>query len=300
DYIYTDPPYGKKIPYLDLSTMWTSWLDLKITEQDYKQEAIEGGSHDKSKDEYGNLIVESMEEMFRVLKWNRWMSIVFQHQDPYFWHLIVDRAEKIGFEYAGALKQENGQTSFKKRKNPHTVLSGQMIINFKKVQNPYNRLKFSLGGDDFKLILNHIEAIIAKNSGATLEEIYSELMVYGLENGYLDKLSKEYADLTPIMNENFDYDEKTEKYHISQNKKFRAHIPVEMRVRYFLESFLIKCERTKKYPTFNEIVRHILPLLKNGITPEEQKIREVLNLIAYQYGEDKWRIQKNPQGNLGI
>ena len=26
DYIYTDPPYGKKIPYLDLSIMWNAWL----------------------------------------------------------------------------------------------------------------------------------------------------------------------------------------------------------------------------------------------------------------------------------
>ncbi len=35
DYIYTDPPYGKKIPYLDLSVMWNAWLDLPVTEQDY-------------------------------------------------------------------------------------------------------------------------------------------------------------------------------------------------------------------------------------------------------------------------
>ena len=31
DYIYTDPPYGKKIPYLDLSVMWNAWLDLEVT-----------------------------------------------------------------------------------------------------------------------------------------------------------------------------------------------------------------------------------------------------------------------------
>lgn len=28
DYIYTDPPYGSKIPYLDLSIMWNKWLDF--------------------------------------------------------------------------------------------------------------------------------------------------------------------------------------------------------------------------------------------------------------------------------
>lgn len=49
DYIYTDPPYGKKIPYLDLSVMWNAWLDLEVTQQDYDQEAIEGGENKKSK-----------------------------------------------------------------------------------------------------------------------------------------------------------------------------------------------------------------------------------------------------------
>ena len=31
DYIYTDPPYGSKIAYLDLSTMWNGWLDFDVT-----------------------------------------------------------------------------------------------------------------------------------------------------------------------------------------------------------------------------------------------------------------------------
>ena len=43
DYIYTDPPYGAKIPYLDLSIMWTSWLGLKVTKSDLESEIIEGG-----------------------------------------------------------------------------------------------------------------------------------------------------------------------------------------------------------------------------------------------------------------
>ena len=55
DYIYTDPPYGKKIPYLDLSVMWNAWLDLEVTEDDYSQEAIEGGEHNKTKEQYNLL-----------------------------------------------------------------------------------------------------------------------------------------------------------------------------------------------------------------------------------------------------
>jgi 16S rRNA G966 N2-methylase RsmD len=62
DYIYTDPPYGKKIPYLDLSAMWNAWLDLEVTEEDFKQEAIEGGEQKKSKEEYNELIAQSIKK----------------------------------------------------------------------------------------------------------------------------------------------------------------------------------------------------------------------------------------------
>ncbi|MDQ1266276.1 MAG: hypothetical protein QG635_1428, partial [Bacteroidota bacterium] len=141
DYIYTDPPYGNKIPYLDLSIMWNAWLDLDVSDNDYKLEAIEGGEHNKSKKEYNDLIVKSIEELFRVLKFDRWMSFVFAHKDPEFWHLIIETAERCGFEYIGAVPQKNGQTSFKKRQNPFTVLSGQLIINFRKTKNPKSIMK---------------------------------------------------------------------------------------------------------------------------------------------------------------
>ncbi len=298
DYIYTDPPYGSKIPYLDLSTMWNAWLDLEVTEDDFENEAIEGGEHHKTKDEYGGLIADSLKEMFRVLKWNRWMSFVFQHQDPYYWHLIVETAEKIGFEYAGSVAQKNGQTSFKKRQNPFTVLSGQLILNFKKVKNPKSILKNELGMNAMDAVINNVEALIAKNDGATLEEITNELIIRGLELGFLDLLSKETADIADLLSTHFHYDEETDKYHLRKNTKFRSHIPVELRIRYFIISFLKRSELEKDYPTFDSIVFDILPLLKNGTTPENQTIRKVLEEVADHRGSDKWQLKKDGQQSL--
>lgn len=237
DYIYTDPPYGKKIPYLDLSIMWNAWLDLKVTEQDYALEAIEGGEHEKSKDEYNGLIAQSIEEMYRVLKFDRWMSFVFAHKDPEFWHLIIETAERCGFEYVGAVAQKNGQTSFKKRQNPFTVLSGQLIINFKKVRKPRYIMKAALGMDIGDIVLQTIEGIIAKNNGATLEQINDELIIKGLELGFLDLMKKEYNDLTPILLDTFDYGEKSELFMIKKDRKFKTHIDLNLRVRYYLISY---------------------------------------------------------------
>ncbi|WP_373478733.1 DNA methyltransferase [Geminocystis sp.] len=298
DYIYTDPPYGKKIPYLDLSTMWNGWLDLEVTESDYNLEAIEGGENKKTKDEYNQLIAQSIKEMYRVLKFDRWLSFVFAHKDPEFWHLIIDTAESCGLEYVGAVAQKNGQTSFKKRQNPFTVLSGQLIINFRKVRTPRTILKANLGMDMAEIVIQTIEGVIAKNDGATLEQINDELIIKGLELGFLDLLKKEYSDLTPILLDNFDYEEKTELFNIKKETKFKSHIDVKLRIKYYLISFLRRKSRENKSSSFNEIVLNILPLLKNGTTPENQTILTVLEDIAERVGEDSWRLKGEGQLSL--
>ncbi len=298
DYIYTDPPYGKKIPYLDLSAMWNAWLDLEVSQEDYALEAIEGGELGKSKDAYNELIAKSIQEMYRVLKFDRWLSFVFAHKDPEFWHLIIETAEACGFEYIGAVPQKNGQTSFKKRQNPFTVLSGQLIINFRKVKKPKAMLKANLGMDIAEVVLETIEGIIAKNEGATLEEINDELIIKGLELGFLDLLKKEYKDLSPLLLENFAYDESLEKYFIKKETKFKTKVDLKLRIRYYLLSYLVRMEKENKDPTFDDIIHHITPLLKNGITPENQTIESVLKKIAKKIKGGKWRLNTKAQQEL--
>jgi 16S rRNA G966 N2-methylase RsmD len=300
DYIYTDPPYGKKIPYLDLSTMWNAWLDLPVTEKDFEMEAIEGGEHSKSKEEYNTLIADSIKEMYRVLKYDRWMSFVFAHKDPEFWHLIIETAESCGFEYVGAVAQKNGQTSFKKRQKPFTVLSGQLIINFRKTRNPRAILKANLGMNIADIVIQTIEGIIAKYNGATLEQINDELIIKGLELGFLDLLKKEYTDLTPLLLDKFDYNETTELFTIRKDSKFYSHIDINLRIRYYLVSFLRRKERENKNPTFDEIVLNIIPLLKNGTTPENQTILNVLEDIGEHIGNNQWRLKTQGQATLFV
>jgi 16S rRNA G966 N2-methylase RsmD len=299
DYIYADPPYGAKISYLDLSTMWNAWLDFSLSERDFEEEAIEGGELKKSKQQYADLIAESIKEMYRALKFNRWMSFVFAHKDPAYWHLIVECAEKAGFEYAGAVRQNNGQTSFKKRQNPFTVLSGQLIINFKKVANPRSILAAKLGMDIADIIQETIEGTIAANHGATLEQINDGLVIRGLELGFLHVLSQEYRDLTPLLRERFQYEPLDQKYYIKKNSKFKTHVDVRLRVRYYLLSYMRGMEHKGVFPNFDDIVLSVMPLLKNGITPPKQTVLSVLESVANRDSNGRWRLKKD-QGELPL
>jgi hypothetical protein len=67
---------------------------------------------------------------------------------------------------------------------------------------------------------------------------------------------------------------------------------------YIVFIFLNRKEREKQLPTFDEICWEIIPLLKNGITPENQDILNVLELLAERTEDDRWQIKKDEQSSL--
>ena len=83
-----------------------------------------------------------------------------------------------------------------------------------------------------------------------------------------------------------------------KDAKFKTQIDVRLRIRYYLISYLRRMERENKASTFDDIVYNILPLLKNGTTPEKQTILNVLEDIADRVGQDSWRLRQKRQQSL--
>ena len=79
------------------------------------------------------------------------------------------------------------------------------------------------------------------------------------------------------------------KYHIRKERKFKAQIALEVRVRYFILSYLRKMELRGEQPTSDDIVLHIMPLLKNGDTPQHQTILSVLETVAEK--DSPWAVE---------
>jgi hypothetical protein len=57
-------------------------------------------------------------------------------------------------------------------------------------------------------------------------------------------------------------------------------------------------EREKELPTFDQICWEIIPLLKNGITPDNQDILNVLEILAERTEDDRWKIKREVQIEL--
>jgi hypothetical protein len=108
-------------------------------------------------------------------------------------------------------------------------------------------------------------------------------------------LSQKYQDLTPLLRAQFDYDELQQRYFIKKNTKFKAHIDVRLRIRYYLLSLLRQMAHQHTHPTFDQIVLSIMPLLKNGITPKDQTILGVLEVLAEPDTRGRWRLRQDGQ-----
>ncbi|STQ85945.1 hypothetical protein LS73_002055 [Helicobacter muridarum] len=298
DFIYTDPPYGAKIPYLDLSTMWNVWLDLPVDLALKEKECIEKGSLEKSKYEYYDLMKKSLKEMYRVLKYNRWLAFVFQHQDPKLFQILIESAENVGFEYVGCVSQENtGISSFKKVQNPTRVLKGQLIIYFKKIDNPKTRTKLEAGEQSLEQMYRDIENIIVANNGATLESIHAYLVKKAIEGGYYELMAK-FENVILLINERFDYEPSSKLYHIRDEASILNYgIPIEERARYYILGELTKAQKENKCVKFDELCLRILPLLKNGIQANNKLIKEILNELAYENKDTgQWKLKSKDRG----
>ena len=59
-------------------------------------------------------------------------------------------------------------------------------------------------------------------------------------------------------------------------------------------------EFEKEYSTTDDIILDIMPLLRNGVTPENQTILKVLSTIAEETDENRWRLKREGQLSLEL
>lgn len=140
DYVFTDPPYGAFITYLDLSVLWNHWLGFHVTDEAVEQETIVGGERGHTEEHYKICLAASIRTALRLLRSDRWMSIVFQHWDVTYFETILQTAEESGAELKAAITQTGDVIwSMHKKKNSASVLAGEFILTFYKPVNAHER-----------------------------------------------------------------------------------------------------------------------------------------------------------------
>ena len=137
DYIFTDPPYGGHISYMDLSTLWNVWLSQMPSLKLRECELIVGGELNHTEATYTKRLGKSIQACVNMLKQGRWLSVVFQHWNVAYFEAILTAAAHAGAELKAAVSQVGDPIwSMHKKKRNESVLAGELILTFYKTGKP--------------------------------------------------------------------------------------------------------------------------------------------------------------------
>lgn len=187
DYIFTDPPHGNRIPYLELSLMWNSWLNYDF---DLENEIIVSESKARQKDvkDYEQRLKTAFSEMWRVLKPNGYASIAFNSLDDETWLSLLNTLLAAGFLIKEIAPLEYSARSVVQDTRKNALKTDFVITCQKQSAKVCQQITF---GHTEKDLLSAIEDYLkSRRDGAETYEILNHLLVSSIPTGKVFKVSR--------------------------------------------------------------------------------------------------------------
>jgi DNA modification methylase len=191
DYIFTDPPFGSNIMYSELNHFWESWLRVFTNNN---SEAIMNNTQNKGLNEYKTLMTICFKEMNRILKPNRWITVVFHNSKASIWNAIQDSLIKAGFIIAQVTVMDKKQGSFVQVTSAGAVKNDLVINAYKpKKQFEENFLKRAGKGLERDFLEEHLEHLpIEINLERSEQMLYSKMLAHYIQRGFEIRLNAKH------------------------------------------------------------------------------------------------------------
>lgn len=206
DYVFTDPPFGSNLFYADLNYLWEAWLKCST---DQSKEAV---AHLKVKEKntislYAHLMTLSFLEIYRVLKPNRWASVVFHNSDDKVWQIILDSAQSAGLELVEINSFDKEQLTFKGHKGAkglERVTNKDIVLNLRKpgpnTTFQANGVNIARNGEAEARIAQRIADFLTTNpppSKRTLQHFWNVILYDMLAEGVVDVSMEKVGAILP-------------------------------------------------------------------------------------------------------
>jgi adenine-specific DNA methylase len=202
DYVITDPPHGNRIPYLELSMLWNSWLRESA---DFENEIIISEAKERNKDinDYNRLLNQVFEEIQRVLKPERHFSLMFNSLDDKTWINLISKLYSLEFELVKVETLEYSANSVV-QDTRKVGLKTDFIITF--VKQPHiNKPDLNILAleRDHQEIKNSISLLFnsENNQGFETYQILNHLFRHFLHQNKFFKVS----EVLNLLSENYSY-----------------------------------------------------------------------------------------------
>ena len=169
DYIFIDPPFGANIMYSELNSIPEGWLKVAT---DNAKEAIENKVQKKSIFEYQDLMHESFNEFYRVLKPGKWMTVEFSNTSAAIWNSIQYSLQQAGFIISNISDLDKKRPGLSGMIGPVAVKQDLAITCYKPSKEFDGRFKkhqdMNLGVWDFiEEHLNHLPIHVLRENATT-------------------------------------------------------------------------------------------------------------------------------------
>lgn len=187
DYIFTDPPHGNRIPYLELSLMWNSWLNYDF---DLENEIIvsESKVRQKNAKDYEQRLKTAFSEMWRVLKFNGHASIAFNSLDDETWLSLLNTLLTAGFTITKITPLEYSARSVVQDTRKNALKTDFVITCQKQAQESIKQIAF--GYSEKELLVAMKDYLSSRKNEAETYEIMNHLLVTTIPTGTIFKISQ--------------------------------------------------------------------------------------------------------------
>lgn len=143
DAIITDPPYYDNVSYAVISDFFYIWLKRTIGHlypehfaaqgTPKKQEIVAdsnraGGSIEKARQAYEEMMAQSFKEAFRVLKPNGELVVVYAHKTTLGWATLIDALRKAGFTVSEAWPLDTEKPGRLRAQNSSALASSIFLV----------------------------------------------------------------------------------------------------------------------------------------------------------------------------
>ncbi len=172
DYLFYDPPYGGNINYSELNLMWEAWLGEYTN---INEEIVENEYQEKGRQEYQEMMLNAMKEAFRVLKPDRWITMVYSYADPSMYRTIQHISQQAGFLNEGDILHVASARKTKSQLDSDKAQQRFLVINFKKPKR--GETKEVPKAEDIEYeVIKVIQDFLTKHPGKTRDYIYDQVI----------------------------------------------------------------------------------------------------------------------------
>jgi DNA modification methylase/predicted RNA-binding Zn-ribbon protein involved in translation (DUF1610 family) len=176
DYIFIDPPFGNNLHYSELNFFWEAWLKV-LTQRE--PEAVMDKGRSRTLHDYQVLMSSAFEELHRVLKSGRWITIEFHNSSNSVWVAIQEALELAGFVVADVRTLDKKQETYKQ--SIQKLVKQDLVISaYKPNGGLEDRFKLEAGSEDgvWDFVRTHLKQLPVFVSKDRQLELVPERMNY--------------------------------------------------------------------------------------------------------------------------